>query len=195
MATPVGREGCPAPWLVVVEACLDRLKHRRFVSPPVDTSTARWEARSRHPLVDQQLDVMEKLAAGEVPLGLPALRTAVYQHACRSWDDPWAYGRVAWCEEATAEVHRMGLAGASTFGAHWEPAWSAWRTAWWIRRAQRASPEVLVHGDWVMGVLHARRQRWEDAESCLKRACEAVSFRPVEGVESLRAAIARRGDP
>ncbi len=106
---------------------------------------------------------------------LSRLRTEAYRLASCSWEDPWAYGLVAWCEEAVAEDHRLRLLWASpmdVFGEVWRPVGSAWRTAWWIRRAQGAQSPVLCHGDRVMGLLHARVERWADARARLGEALD-----------------------
>jgi len=185
---------------------------QRPVAPALTPSRRRQVAHALHTLNEQpllavrpprqpadldpgrrRLLVLQDEAEGLLSEGhrapvLSLLRTEAYRLASCSWEDPWAYGLVAWCEEAVAEDHRLLLLHTrptDPFGESWRPAWSAWRTAWWIRRAQGAPSPVLCHGDRVMGLLHARVERWADARTRLGEALDRGEWVPSVGLEAV----------
>lgn len=170
------------------EAALAALASWPFLSPRREAGVVDDPGRRR--LLLLQDEVRRQLGeAGPAPV-LPRLRTEAYRLASCSWEDRWAYGMVAWTEEATAEVARRSLVEAPPVDERWREAWSAWRTAWWIRRAQKAPALDLAHGDLVMGILHARVGRWADAKKRLSEGLEVLGGSVPGGTRELWQAVA-----
>ncbi len=171
-----------------VEAALAELASWPFLDPQRDAGLVEDPGRRR--LLLLQDEVRRQLGEAGATEVLPRLRTEAYRLASCSWEDRWAYGMVAWSEEATAEVWRRGLAEAPPVHERWRVPWSAWRTAWWIRRAQQAPAEDLARGDLVMGILHARVGRWHDAGKRLGEGLELLGGSVPDGARELWQAVA-----
>ena len=93
------------------------------------------------------------------------LRFEAYRLAAVSWEDRWAYGRVARAEELIAEGHRQA--------GRWTEAWLAWRSSWWIRQTLRSPGAPERHR--VMALLHLKLGRTDDARTRLQDALEGAT--------------------
>ena len=126
-------------------------------------------------MLDAEGRVVDDLARGRVPATLEQLRFEAYRLAAVSWEDRWAYGRVARAEELIAEAHRQG--------SRWSEAWLAWRSSWWIRETLRSPGAAERHR--VMGLLHARVGRYDDAARRLAQAVESAGDAHAAGIRPL----------
>ncbi len=175
----------PSPELVNALRALDPLRY--LTAPDGDPPEALRDPGRRRVVVLRD-EVFAGLDRGEGTPALPRLRTEAYRLASCSWEDPWSYGLVAWSEEAVAESVRIA---GPTCPAEWEPAWSAWRTAWWIRRAAGdATPTQQAHHDLVMGILHLHTGHHDEAQQRIGEALPSLEPRWVQLAHRLWHAVA-----
>jgi len=155
------------------------LRHPLVSVQPVPMDVARPE---RQQVVRVEAAVRDDLRAGRAPEHLEALRFEAYRLASVSWEDRWAYARVASTEELIAETRRRQ--------GRWADAWLAWRSSWWIRQTLESPGASQRHR--VMGLLHARVGRFDDAARRLQAAldgAEAARIRELQPLLHLLAVV------